>query len=154
MHAIQRCTLHSALYMSMEVLPVAPQLFRRFLVEGVVRIRIEEEEKQADSHRVEIQDRVPLFAQDVQAYIPIKVKIGMVYPLEALDLRWIMGVVIVHRDAKSKCAALVYALIWTYDELELHDGCGVRKLDLHSSWQVELRNVCVRSTTTHLSAYV
>ena len=135
-------------------MPVAPQLFRRFLVEGVVRIRIEEEEKQADSHRIEIQDRVPLFAQDVQAYIPIKVKIGMVYPLEALDLRWIMGVVIVHRDAKSKCAALVYALIWTYDELELHDGCGVRKLDLHSSWQVELRNVCVRSTTTHLSAYV
>ena len=75
--------------MSMEVLPVAPQLFRRFLVERVVRIRIEEEEKQADSHRIEIQDRVPLFAQDVQAYIPIKVKIGMVYPLEALDLRWI-----------------------------------------------------------------
>ena len=105
----------------MEVLPVAPQLFRRFLVERVVRIRIEEEEKQADSHRVEIQDRVPLFAQDIQAYISIEIKIGMVYPLEALDLRRIMGVVIVHRDAKSKCTSLVDALVRTHDELELHD---------------------------------
>ena len=102
-------------------MPVAPQLFSRFLVERVVRIRIEEEEKQADSHRVEIQDWVPLFAQDVQAYIPIEIKIGMVYPLEALDLRRIMGVVIVHRDAKSKCTPLIDALVRTHDELELHD---------------------------------
>ena len=44
---------------------VAAQILGGLLVQRVVGIRVEKQELQADEHRVEVQDRVPLLAQNV-----------------------------------------------------------------------------------------
>lgn len=97
------------------------------LIERVVCVRLEEEVLQSHHDRVEVQHWLPVLAKDVQAHVALEVDIWMVdlcdslrqyalgnmhantYFLRALDLWWLVWVIVVDHKGEDKRAALVHA---------------------------------------------
>ena len=53
-------------------------LYVRTLVQWIICVGLEEEVLQANHNGVQVQHGLPVFSQDVQAHVPIKVNIWMV----------------------------------------------------------------------------
>jgi len=51
---------------------------RGLVVEGIVRVRLVEDVHEAVDHRVQVQHRLPVLAQNVQADVPVQVDVGVV----------------------------------------------------------------------------
>ena len=90
MNLVHHVALHGRVDILDELVPILPQHCRRLyvaetvsllvnmkitkgrtLVEGIVGVRLQEEELQADEHGVDGEHRLPVLAQDVEAHIPL-----------------------------------------------------------------------------------
>lgn len=125
----------------LEALPVDLQVLRRLLVQRVARVRLEEQELQADHHRVQVQHGLPVLAQDVQAHVPLEVDVRVVDLLRALDFRRIVGEVLVDGEAEVEAPALVHALVWVDGERKVEDVVRVGEVCLHCCAERELLQV-------------
>lgn len=64
---------------------------------------------QPHDHRIQIQDRLPVLTQDVQANVALKVDVRVVDLLCALNLRRLMREVLVDRERKVERSALIHS---------------------------------------------
>lgn len=97
-------------------------------VQRIIRIRLEEKVLQSDHNRIEVENWLPILSKDVQAYIPFKIDIRMIYLsctrmnpsskkvsalyayfLCALDLWGIVRIIGVDSEREFECATLVHA---------------------------------------------
>lgn len=66
---------------------------------------------QPHNNRVQVQYRLPVLSQNVEAHIPVKIDIRMINLLGAFHLWWIVRKVLVDLEIEIERAALVHALI-------------------------------------------
>lgn len=86
----------------------------------------------ADHDRIQIQDGLPVFTQDVQTHVALEVDVGVVDELCALDLGRIVWEVLVDLELELEQSALVHALVRLDVEVEVQDVVGVREGSAHS----------------------
>lgn len=70
-----------------KLLRVVAQSLSRLFVERVVDIGVEEEELQAVADGIEVENGLPVFAEDVEAHVAVEVDVGVVHGRCALHLR-------------------------------------------------------------------
>jgi hypothetical protein len=80
---------------------------------------------------VEIQHRLPIFPQDVQADISLQIDVGMVDLLRAFDLGWIVRKVLVNDEREDKASPLVHSLVGFDGQGEIEDIVTVGEIDAH-----------------------
>ena len=96
-------------------------------IERIVRIWLQEQVLKTDQDRVEVEHWLPVLTQNVQANVPLEVNVWMVdlgrgsmrmlagvrrvhaYLLCALDLWWLVWVVVVNYEGEDECTAFVHA---------------------------------------------
>lgn len=71
-------TTQTPLDCSSKLRSVLPEFICRFLVQRVSRVGLQEEVLEPDHDRVEVQDGLPVFAEDVEADVAFEVDVGMV----------------------------------------------------------------------------
>lgn len=118
------------------------QIFRSLLVQRITRIRLEEQELQANNHRVQVEHRLPVLAQDVQAHVALEIDVRVVDLLRAFDLGRVVGEVLVDCEAEDEAAAFVHTLVGIDGQSEVKDVVGVGKVRLHCCTQRELFEIC------------
>lgn len=114
---IVRCPLHIAPahtrpHRPLEVLSVVPQMLSRVLVQRITRVGLEEQELQPHNHSVQIQHRLPVLAQDVQAHVTLEVDVRVIDLLLAFHFGWVVGEVLVDGEEEGEAAVLVHAFVW------------------------------------------
>lgn len=95
----------------------------------------------AHDHRIQIQHWLPVFSQNIQAYVSFQVDVWMIDLLRAFDLGRIVRVVLVDRKVEYEAAALVHAFIRLDRELEVKDIIRIRKCCLHRRTQRDLAQI-------------
>lgn len=122
----------------LETLAVNLQILRSLLVQRVTRIRLEEQELQANNYRVQVEYGLPVLAQDIQAHIALEVDVRVVDLLRALDLGRVVREVLVDCEAENEAAAFVHALVRVDGQSEVEDVVGIGEVRLHCCAQREL----------------
>jgi len=130
--AIDGTSTHGPIDVTDEVLAVAPEVLSGFLVKRIVRVRLKEQVLQADHHGIEVQHRLPVLPEDIQADISLQVYIWVVNLWDALDLRRFVGVAAVDSKGKLESGAFVHAFIWRDGQSEIEEIIWVRKVHCHS----------------------
>lgn len=87
----------------------------------------------ADNNGVQVQDWLPILAQNVQAHVPFQVDIGMVDLLCAFDFRGIVWEVLVDDEGEVEDATLVHAFVRLDGEGEIEDVVGIREGHFHGT---------------------
>lgn len=119
---------HGTSYIPLEAIAIAHEVVGRILVEGITGVGLEEEELQTNDHGVEVEDRLPVFSQNVQTDVAFEIDVGMVDLLFALDFWWFVGEVLRDDEGEVEDAALVESFIGCESEGEVEDIVGVGKV--------------------------
>ena len=127
--------------MPTEHLDVVPVELGRLLVQGVVGVRLVEEVDQAVDDGVDVEDRLPVLPQDVEADVALQVNVRVEDFGVAVDLRRLVRVHGRDREGEVVGRALPEARVRRHDDVEFRQIIGVRKLDLRDVAAVELRDV-------------
>lgn len=148
-HPVERLSLdltaaHRRAHVPPEAVSVGHEVVGGFLVQRVAGVGLEEEELQADDDGVEVENGLPVFAQDVEADIALEVDVGVVDLLFALDFRRLVGEVLADGEGEVELAAFVQALVGGDGEGEVEDVVGVLEGCLHGAGEGEFREICAR----------
>jgi hypothetical protein len=95
----------------------------------------------ADDNGVEVQNRLPVLPENVQAHISFQINIRMIDLLRAFDLRWIVGEVLVHDEREVEHTTLVHSLVWLDRQSEVEDVIGVGEGHFHRAPEGEFLQV-------------
>jgi hypothetical protein len=126
---------------SLETLAIDLQVLRGLFIQRVARVWLEEQELQPDHHRVQVEHRLPVLAQDVQAHVAFKVDVRMVDLLRALDFGRVVWEVLVDCEAKYEASAFVHALVGVDGQGKIEDIVGVGEVRFHRRAERELFEV-------------
>lgn len=96
---------------------------------------------QADDYGVEVEDGLPVFAQDVQADVALEIDVRVVDFLFALYFWWLVREVLADGEGEVELAAFVQALVGSDGECEVKDVVGVWEGGLHGTGQREFREI-------------
>ena len=145
-HPIERLSLdlataHRRANVPPEAVSVGHEVVGGFLVQRVASVGLEEEELQADNDGVEVEHRLPVFAQDVEADVTLEVNVGVVDLLFALDFRRLVREVLADGEGEVELAAFVQALVGGDSEGEVEDVVGVLEGCLHGAGEGEFRKI-------------
>ena len=135
--ALDLSTAHGRAHVPAEAVPVGHEVVCGVLVQGIAGVGLEEEELQANDDGVEIEDGLPVLAQDVEADVAVEVDVGVVDLLFALYFRRFVGEVLADGEGEIELAALVEALVGCDGEGEVEDIIGVREGGLHRAGKGE-----------------
>lgn len=94
-----------------------------------------------DNDGIEVQHRLPIFSEDIQADVAFQIDVGMIDLLGAFDLGWIVREVLVDGEVEDEAAALVHAFIRFDGESEVEDVVGVGKGGLHGRSQGQFAEI-------------
>ena len=86
---------------------------------------------QSNNNSIQIEHRFPIFPQNIETDIPLQIDIRMINLLHAFHLRWVMREILIDREGKAECSALVHALVGLDREGEVEDVVCVREVRLH-----------------------
>lgn len=86
---------------------------------------------QPDNDSIEVQHRLPVLAQNVQAHLALEVDVGVVYLLSAEHLGGLVRKVLVDGKVKGESAAAVHALVGLDGKDKVEDVVGVWEVGLH-----------------------
>mmetsp|Transcript_451 Transcript_451/g.1149 ORF Transcript_451/g.1149 Transcript_451/m.1149 type:complete len:210 (+) Transcript_451:341-970(+) len=137
-----RATTQRAAHDLLELAPVRLQQLRRFLVQRIIGVRFEHEEREPVDDRVDGQHRLPVLAEDVETHVALHVDVRVVHRRLTQDLWRIVRVRGWHLEVKGELASPIHAVIRTHVHLELHQVvCTLVKLEVHTLAQRELRQV-------------
>jgi hypothetical protein len=152
-----RATSHGCPGIPPEAVPVEPQVFGSFFVQGVWGIGLQKEELTKSSISkakllairrdpylhpnndcVQVQDWLPIFPQDVQTNVAFQVNVGVVNLLRTFYLRRVMREVLVDCKCEYKTATFVHALIRLDRKRKIEDIVRIWKGCLHcaAEWQL------------------
>lgn len=134
-------TAHRRADIPPEAVSVGHEVVGGFLVQRVAGVGLEEEELQADDDCVEVEDWLPVFAQDVQADVAFEVNVGVVDLLFALDFRRLVREVLADGEGEVELAAFVQALVGSDGEGEVEDIVGVLEGCLHGAREGEFGKI-------------
>ncbi|CAH0367235.1 unnamed protein product, partial [Pelagomonas calceolata] len=124
-----------------EHLDVVPVELRRLLVQGVVGVRLVEEVDQPVDDGVDVEDRLPVLAQDVEADVALEVDVRVEDLRVAVDLRRLVRVHGRDREGEVVGRALPEARVRRHDDVEFRQVVRVGKLDLRHVTTVQFRDV-------------
>lgn len=113
---------------------IAPQVLGGLFVERVVCVWLQEEILETDHDRVEVQDGLPVLAENVQADIALEIDIWMIDLGNTLDLWGLVRIVAVNGKAKLERSAFVHALIGGNSEEEVEEIICIWPIHLHRPW--------------------
>ena len=101
------------------------------MVEGVIGVRLNEEEDQPQDHSVHAKHWLPVCSQDIQTHIALHVNIRVVNLRLTVAFRRFMRVVIGDADSELILPALPVALLFCQvdEHLEFHDLVLIREID-------------------------
>jgi hypothetical protein len=86
MHPVDIASRHRRLNIPPELLWVISEDSRSIMVQGILVIGLNEKKVQTIYNGIDIQDRLPVFTQDIQADISVQVNIRVINLSRALDL--------------------------------------------------------------------
>jgi hypothetical protein len=137
-HPVERLSLdlataHRRAHVPPEAVPVGHEVVGGFLVQRVAGVGLEEEELQADDYGVEVEDRLPVFAQDVEADVALEVDVRVVDLLFALDLWRLVREVLADGEGEVELAAFVETLVGRNGECKVENIVRVREGSLHGA---------------------
>lgn len=141
-HALHRAATHRGPHVALEALPVCAQIFRSLLVERVTSIRLEEQKLQSYYDRIQVQNGLPVLAQDVEANLALEVDIRVVDLLAALHLGRLMGKVGRDVEREAELATAVHALVRLDVEDEAQDVIRIGEFSPHRRAQGKLAQIC------------
>ena len=95
----------------------------------------------ADNDSVQVQNGLPVFAQNVQANISFQIDIWMVDLLQAFHFRGIVREVLVDGEREVEGAIFVHALVGLDGQGEIEDVVGVGEGHFHRISQSELLKI-------------
>lgn len=95
----------------------------------------------SDNNSIQVQHRLPVFSQYVQAHVAFQVDIRMVDLLQAFYLRRVMWKVLVDGEIKIKGAPSVHALIRIDRQYEMENIIRIREVCAHGASQGKLREI-------------
>jgi hypothetical protein len=137
-HPVERLSLdlttaHRRADVPPETVSVGHEVVGGFLVQRIAGVGLEEEELQAHDDGVEVEHRLPVLAQDVEADVALEVDVGVVDLLFALDFRRLVGEVLADGEGEVELAAFVETLVGRDGEGEVEDVVRVGECCLHSA---------------------
>ena len=110
-HASYASTSHAVPDPPLETISVFCQIFCRIFVQWVACIWFEKQELHPYDRRVQVEDWLPLFSEDIQAHVALEINIWVVDLLRAFYFWWLVGIILAHVERKVKDAAFVDAFI-------------------------------------------
>lgn len=128
---------HGRAHVPPEAISVRHEVVGGLLVQRVRSVGLEEEELQAHDDGVEVEDGLPVFAQDVEADFAFEVDVWVVDFLFALDFWRLVGEVLADGEGEVKLASFVETLVGSNGEGEVEDVVGVGEGGLHRARQRE-----------------
>jgi len=96
---------------------------------------------QSYNNRIEIENRLPVFSQNVEAHLALEINIWVVDLFAASHLGRLVREVLVDSKRKCKGAASVHALVRLYRKDKVEDVVWVGELGLHGRSKGQLREV-------------
>jgi hypothetical protein len=135
--ALDLPTSHGRAHVPAEAVPVGHEVVGGLLVERIASIRLEEEELQTHNHRVEVEDGLPVLAQDIQADVAFEVDVWVVDLLFALYFRRLVREVLADGEGEVELTAFVEALVGRDGEGEVEDVVGVGEGGFHGAGEGE-----------------
>lgn len=115
------------------------------LVQRIIRVGFQEQEIEPQEHRIQRQNRQPVFSQDIQAHITLQIDIGVVDFLDTLDFRRIDGEVLANLNPKEKLARAVVALSGDDLDVECKKVRWIGKFNFHRGWKLEFCDIFLES---------
>mmetsp|Transcript_26611 Transcript_26611/g.86135 ORF Transcript_26611/g.86135 Transcript_26611/m.86135 type:complete len:231 (-) Transcript_26611:166-858(-) len=134
--------------LSFEHFDVVAIELRGFLVEGVVGVGFVEEVDEAVDDGVDVEDGLPVLAEDVEADVALEVDVRVEDARLAVDLGGFVGVEGRHGEGKVVGRALPEARVRGDDDVELRQVVWIRELDHGDVAAVELRDVLLNTDLT------
>jgi hypothetical protein len=137
-HPVERLSLdlataHGRAHVPPEAVPVGHEVVGGFLVQRIAGVGLEEEKLQPHDDGVEVEDGLPVFAQDVEADVAFEVDVGVVDLLFALDLWRLVREVLADGEGEVELAAFVEALVGRDGKGEIEDIVRVWEGSLHGA---------------------
>lgn len=130
-------TRHAAPYVPLEALAVPRKILCRLLVQRITGVGFEEQELQAHNYRVEVENGLPVFAQDVQAHVALEVDVRVVDLGYAFYFWRLVWEVLADVEGEVEGATFVHALVGCDCECELQDVVGIGERRCHGAAQRE-----------------
>ena len=90
---IEYSSAKSSFYQAFKLMHILSKQFRRLLVERIVGIGFVKQINQSVNDRVNVQDGLPIFPQNIQADFALQVNVGMVNAGFAFHFGWCVGIV-------------------------------------------------------------
>jgi len=141
--ALDAATCHAGTHIALEAITVASQILSSLLVQRIASIGLEEQELQTHNNSIQVQHRLPVLAQDVQAHVSLEVDVGVVDLLRALDLRRLVWEVLADVEGKVEGAVLVHALVGCDGQAEVQDVVGVWEGRCHGAAERQFRKIYI-----------
>ena len=141
-HAVNASTHHRLSHVCFKIRRRLHQILRRFAIQRVARVWIDEQKQQTKNDARHRLYRAPIFAQNVQANVPLRVQVWMVDFLVAQNLRRFVRVRIRDLERKRKRAAspIVFAR-FNFDPKVHQVALPVRKLDRHPFFEFQFGQI-------------
>lgn len=107
------------------------------LIQWIIRIWRHKQEIQPHCNRANGKHWLPVFSKNIQAHIPLKVNIGVVYFGEAFNFGRFMWVGGRNGEWKEKGSTLVHAIYYFKSHFEVHNFiCSIWEFDGGVTWQI------------------
>ncbi len=115
---------------------------RGFSVERIIRVGFVEQINHSINHRVDVQHRLPFFAQNIQAHVSFQIDIGVIYFSAASDFRRFVGIQSGNGDSEHVLGPRPEARVRGNSDGEIGEVVGIGKVDLRNGSTIQLGNIC------------
>ena len=141
MHPIHNPPPQSPLHQPFKLLGIPSKQICRLVIQRIVRIRLVKQENQPINNRVNIQNGLPILAQNVQTNFSLQVDVGMVNLGLAMNFGRRVWVVIGYVEFEFVGGVFPEAGVGGYGNFEHGEVVGVGKFDVGHLSTVEFGDV-------------
>jgi len=139
--AVDMPSLHGLLHVELEGPPVALELSRSLLIQGVFRVGLQEEVLEAVHNGVDGEDGFPVLAKNVEAHVSLQINVRVINLSLTFHLWRFVRVGVSYLEAEGELSVSVKALIRKNDELKVEEIISVWKLCFTSFGKFELVDI-------------
>jgi len=139
--SIKGATFHGLLHILLKDPAVCLELNRSLLVEGILRVRFQEEILKTIDYGVDCQHWFPVLSENVETDVALEVDVRVVNLRLALHLWWFVGICGSYFEGECEYSAPVEALIGVDDKLEVEQIVNVGELCLAGLRKLQLIQV-------------
>ena len=142
MHTIQNSASQGPRDKSLKLTHIRTEEFGRFVVERVIRIGFVKQINEAVNDRIDIENGLPILAQNIQAHFSLQINVGVVYFCVAFHL-W-RRVRVMRGDGESKVVRRSFpvATVGGNRNLKRSQVISVWKVNCSDLSTVKFSNVC------------